>query len=307
MSEQRILITGSAGLIGSGVARELVHRGIEIQSLDIAEDHDGYGDVRDRVRVDAAIARCDGVVHLAAVSRVIWGEDDPALCRDTNINGTKNVLDAALRARRRPWVIFASSREVYGQPETLPANESCPLHPVNVYGETKIAGERLVAAAVDSGVRACIVRLSNVFGTTEDHADRVVPAFARQASRGEDLRVDGAGHTFDFTHVDDVARGLASLMDLLADGGIPPPPIHFVTGRPTTLGQLADRAIEIAGTGSMVRHAPPRSFDVARFYGDNTRARRLLGWSPRVELEAGLARLIADFRRLDADSKAGGA
>lgn len=153
---------------------------------------------------------------------------------------------------------------------------------------------------VDEGVWVCIVWLSNVFGTVDDHADRVVPAFARQASRGEGLRVDGAGHTFDFTHIDDVARGLGLLAALLADGGPPPPPIHFVSGRPTTLGQLAAKAISIAGTTSTVRHAPPRSFDVARFYGDNRRARALLGWSPQVDLDTGLARLIADFRVLDA-------
>jgi nucleoside-diphosphate-sugar epimerase len=127
-------------------------------------------------------------------------------------------------------------------------------------------------------------------------ADRVVPAFARAAATGAPLRIDGAGHTFDFTHIDDTARGLAALIDHLDRNPEPPPPIHLLTGRPTTLGQLAALAIELAGTRSPLHDAPPRNFDVARFDGDPTRASALLDWSPRVALRDGLARLIKDFR-----------
>lgn len=246
--------------------------------------------------VQGALAGCAGIIHLAAVSRVIWGERDPEGCRTTNIGGTRNVLDAALAAAHRPWLIFASSREVYGQPQALPATEHTPLDPINVYGHTKIAGERLVAAACDRGLRGAIVRLSNVYGTTADHHDRVVPAFVRAAVSGQPLKVEGADHTFDFTHVDDTARGIATLAELLAAGQPPPPPIHLLTGIPTTLGELAALAIELAGTRAPVNHAPPRNFDVAYFHGSPERARQLLDWSPRVPLRDGLARLVTAVR-----------
>jgi nucleoside-diphosphate-sugar epimerase len=236
------------------------------------------------------------VIHLAAVSRVIWGEREPELCRATNVGGLRNVLEAAASAPRRPWIIFASSREVYGQPEQFPTDEDCPAQPVNVYGRSKVEGELLVEAARRAGLRACTVRLSNVFGSTTDHADRVVPAFARGAASGHELRVDGADHTFDFTHVDDVAAGLAAVVDLLADGGTPPPPIHFVSGVPTTLDQLAQLAIRLSGSPSTIRYAPPRDFDVVRFFGSTLRAEHVLGWTARVSLAAGLRRLIQDFR-----------
>jgi nucleoside-diphosphate-sugar epimerase len=292
----RILITGSCGLVGTGLTPVLEQLGAELRYLDIVAHGDAAGDVKDASRVCAAVEGCDGVIHLAAVSRVIWGEQQPELCWATNVGGLRNVLASAAASSRKPWVIFASSREVYGQPAHLPADESCPLSPVNIYGRSKIEGEALIEAARHDGVRACTIRLSNVFGSTQDHTDRVVPAFARTAALGGELRVDGASHTFDFTHIDDVAAGIAALVSLLTEGGAPPPPIHFVSGVPTTLQQLAELAIRLASSTSVIRHAPPRSFDVAQFVGSPERAKRLLGWTPTLSLETGLQRLINDFR-----------
>jgi nucleoside-diphosphate-sugar epimerase len=293
----RILITGSHGLVGAAMTSLLTSAGHHVRSLDLrAPEHDGRGNVLDLRAVEAAVAECDGILHLAAVSRVIWGERDPALCRATNEGGTHNVLRAALASTRRPWIVFASSREVYGEPDALPVREDAPLRPVNVYGETKIAGERLLEEARGAGLATAIVRLSNVYGSVHDHADRVVPAFARSALAGEPLRIDGAEHTFDFTHIDDTARGIAAVIDALQAGERRLPPIHFLTGTPTTLGELAAAAVDLAGSASLLVHAPPRSYDVARFYGDPSRARTLLGWQPHVSLRDGLARFLAVLR-----------
>jgi len=293
---RRILITGSSGLVGTAVATVLASRGVKLRHLDLRASGAAFGDVLDRDRVQKAILGCDGVIHLAAVSRVVWGERDPELCWSTNVDGLRNILRAAGASPRRPWVVFASSREVYGQPDLLPANEDSPLQPVNVYGRSKAEGEGLIEAARLGGIRACTIRLSNVFGTTSDHPDRVVPAFARAAASGAQLRVDGAENTFDFTHIDDVARGIVALAELLGDGKAAPPPIHFVSGTPTTLGELAGMAIRIAASHATVRHAPARNFDVGRFFGDPGRAEALLGWLPQVTLETGLRRLIDAFR-----------
>ena len=296
---RRILITGSSGLVGSALSVSLKEAGAGLSLLDVSATGTSRGDVREAARVREALEGCDGVIHLAAISRVIWGEQRPEECWDVNVNGVSNVLEAAARAGNNPWVIFASSREVYGQPSALPASEDTPLAPVNVYGRAKVRGEELVEAARRDGVRATTVRLSNVYGSPLDHADRVVPAFTKAALDGRVLRVDGEEHTFDFTFVDDVARGLLSLAELLDETSTPPPPIHLVTGAPTTLGQLARVAIGIAGTASEIRQAPPRSFDVARFYGDPERARRLLGWEATVGIEAGVRLLASRFEALD--------
>jgi len=291
----RILITGSEGLVGSAFRRLLEVRGVDVVGLDVRARDSERGDVRDAERVRVAMRGCDGVVHLAAVSRVVWAENDPDACWSTNVEGLRNVIEAA--KAEDTWFLFASSREVYGQPERLPATEDTPLRPVNIYGRSKVEGERMVLAARDHGLRTAVARLSNVYGTTKDHADRVVPAFARAAALGDELRVDGPDHTFDFTHIDDTCRGLLGLADLLADGGAILPPVHFLTGHPTTLGELATLAVTLGRSRSTIREAPPRSYDVSHFYGSPRRATELLGWKPRVELAEGLGRLIQDFKR----------
>jgi UDP-glucose 4-epimerase len=292
----RILITGSSGLVGTALARALSARAVNVVRLDIRDQGEAHGDVRDRDQLRKALANVSGVVHLAAVSRVLWGERDPERCWMTNVSGLRNVLKLARESFPSPWVIFASSREVYGQPDRLPVAEDSPLCPVNIYGQSKVAGEQLVSDAQLAGVRACTIRLSNVYGSIADHADRVVPAFAHAAALGRELRVDGVEHTFDFTHVDDVTRGIVALIELLAAGQTAPPPIHFVSGTPTTLGELASLAICIGQAGSTIRIGAPRDFDVARFYGSPARANALLGWQPQVRLEEGLTRMIHAFR-----------
>ncbi|ODS23108.1 NAD-dependent dehydratase [Candidatus Endobugula sertula] len=291
----RILITGSSGLVGTALIKIFKPHDIDIKCFDLKETSTSFGDVRDRASVQMAVEGCDGVIHLAAVSRVVWAENDPELCQATNVDGISNVLEAAATSKKRPWVIFSSSREVYGQPESLPVTETFPLRPINVYARSKAESERLVIEAQRKGVKACIIRLSNVYGTTQDHVDRVVPAFVRAAILGERLRVDGASHTFDFTHVEDVARGIFSLSTLLSQVEVAPAPIHFTSGKPTTLVELAKMVIEIAGTTSDFFIAPSRSFDVSCFFGVSNRAQSLLGWKPKVSLETGIVRLVEDF------------
>lgn len=293
---KRLLITGSSGLIGSALKPRLWAKGVEVICLDVRESGVAKGDICDRAHLGRVLHDVDGVIHLAAVSRVIWGEKDPERCWATNVDGLKNVLDLAASAPSRPWVISASSREVYGEPDRVPVTEDFPLKPVNIYGESKAEGERLVERARQEGLKACVIRLSNVFGSVEDHEDRVVPAFAKAAAMGGELRIDGSRNTFDFTYIDDVARGIVSLVDLLGSESKAPPPIHFVTGKPTTLGELARLAVSIAGSAATIREAPSRNFDVSHFYGCHDRASELLGWKPEIPLEEGLARLIQAFR-----------
>ncbi len=297
---KKVLVTGSEGLIGSAIIKELEARGMFTSQLDIcAEEEINRGDVRDFQAVTRAMADCSGVIHLAAVSRVIWGEQKPDLCWETNVIGTKNILAAASHMSQKPWVVYGSSREVYGHPQSLPVPEDAPIAPVNIYGRSKAASEELVNQARAKNLITSIVRFSNVYGSISDHSDRVIPAFSRAASRSESLRVDGADHVFDFNHLEDTVRGLAALVDTLEQGVNDLPPIHLVTGVPTTLGKLASMAIELAQSSSTTVLSAPRCYDVARFIGNPSRAQDLLGWTPRIGIRDGLKRLIEDYRDLD--------
>jgi len=253
--------------------------------------------VRDRALVMEAMRGCDGIVHLAAISRVVWAERDPQLCWDTNVRGLAHVIAAAQLCAQPPWLVFASSREIYGEAKRLPVTECAPLRPLNVYARSKVQGEVLVKEAAERGLRTASLRLSNVYGRTSDHPDRVVPAFARAAARGDAMRVEGSGNVFDFTHVDDVVLGLLRTIDRLAsDPARSLPPIQLVGGQGVSLGQLAALANRLGGGHSGVLSAPPRHFDVSRFYGSWDLAQKLLGWRPRISVPVGLAQLIADFR-----------
>ena len=291
----RILVTGSEGLVGRALRTSLEARGWDTVGLDLRGAGTEGGDVRSPGRVRKATVGCRGVVHLAAVSRVVWAENAPDDCRSTNIGGVRRVLEAAFEQPAPPWVLFASSREVYGQPPRLPATEETPLSPVNVYGRSKVEGERLVERARTVGLQAATVRLSNVYGSALDHADRVVPAFARAAVEGSAIRIDGAECTFDFTHVNDTVRGMLAAIDRL-EAGETLPPIHLLTGMPTTLRELAAMATALAGKRVSVVEARPRPFDVSRFHGDPSRARELLGWEARVGLRDGFSWLVRDLR-----------
>jgi nucleoside-diphosphate-sugar epimerase len=296
----RLLITGAAGLIGREVARLFEQRGYEVVRFDIREavDSQNHGNVRDPVQLARALAGCDGIMHFAAVSRVIWAEREPQLCWATNVDATAALLQCAGAAAKRPWVLFASSREVYGEQQRLPVEEDAELAPTNIYGRAKVAGERLVASARADGLRVATVRLSNVFGRVWDYPDRLVPAFARAAACGTTMRLEGPANCFDLTHVDDVVLGLATLARMLEDGERLLPPIHLVSGVGTTLEQLALLAARIARVPSRVEVCPVRSFDVHRFIGDPERARALLGWRARINVEEGLRRLINDYAAL---------
>ncbi|MEV7443910.1 NAD(P)-dependent oxidoreductase [Streptomyces sp. NPDC091204] len=288
----RILVTGSRGLIGSALARALTRAGHEPVSYDTAGDR--RQDVTDPRALSEAVTGCSGIVHLAGVSRVVWGERDPARCRRVNVTGTRNVLTAAAGATGTPpWVLFGSSREVYGQAARLPVLESARHAPLNCYARSKAEAESLVGAARESGLNASVVRFSSVYGSTADHADRVAPAFARLASRGTTLRVDGTDTTLDFTHLDDVVGALLRMTEILSAGDRLPT-LHLVSGDGTRLTELAHLAVATAG-GGRVTMGRPRTYDVERFVGDPDRAERVLGWRARVGIEEGMRRLVEAF------------
>lgn len=293
----KVLVTGSSGLIGRHLEPLLAQHNYQMIAFDNAypQNHPSYGDITEINTLRQAMPGCVGVLNLAAVSRVIWGEQEPEKCRLTNYQGTKNVLQVAQEQENPPWVIFSSSREVYGQPDSLPVNEDMPLKPMNVYAHSKHDAEQAMLVARQQGLQTAIIRLSNVYGCIQDHEDRVVPAFARAAALGSAMRVDGWEHTFDFTHVSDTVRGIFALIELLQTGARDLPPIHFLTGNPTTLGQLATLANQFGQGSSEIYSSKERDFDVARFYGDPARAKHLLNWSAQVSIEQGLQQLIADF------------
>lgn len=291
-----ILITGSLGLIGQSLCKRLKGTSYHIKLFDNGFPHDNanYGDITCQADLKKHIENCCGIVHLGAVSRVIWGEQQPEKCWQTNVIGTQNVLDCAYLSLNQPWVIYASSREVYGQQQHFPVTESSPLQPLNLYARSKVAAEEQVQHYQSRGLKTAILRFSSVYGRTDDHKDRVVPAFCRAAALGEPLRIEGKKNTFDFTHIDDVIDGILKVINRLEEG-YSLPPMHLTTGQPTTLEELAQLACKASEKQSSFIAAPSRNFDVSTFYGDPSLAHEQLGWTPKITIETGVKQLVTDF------------
>ena len=292
---KNILMTGHLGLVGRHLKPLLERQGYRVQGFDLA---DGSGDICQTEQLSNALTGISGVVHLAAVSRVVWGEKNPELCWQTNALASEQLLKAACeQADIKPWVLVASSREVYGQSDVLPVRDSLPAMPVNVYGRAKAYMEQKALDARSFGLNTAVIRLANVYGCTRDHEDRVLPAFCLNAVRQVDLRVDGSDHLFDFTHVSDTVKGLSLVVEQLEQNERNLPPTHLLPGIGTTLGEAAAMAITLAGSRSRMIEAPPRNYDVSRFIGDPAQAKALFGWQASITPEQGIQLLVKAFRK----------
>ena len=209
----KILITGVLGFIGRSLAEKIISENldIEIYGIDIKDVNESNAefvskinyknlDIRNEDSIKSYVAEnnFDGIIHLAAVSRVVDAENDKKNCIATNYKGTKYISEAA-KENPRTWMMFASSREVYGEQEIFPVSENAELLPYNVYGFYKLEAERAVRANVKKN---CVLRFSNVYGNEYDIPGRVIPKFVKTAVEGGELALEGGKQIIDFTYAD---------------------------------------------------------------------------------------------------------
>ncbi|MGR3973656.1 MAG: NAD(P)-dependent oxidoreductase [Candidatus Rhabdochlamydia sp.] len=294
----KILITGSKGLIGSALKTKLLSLGIEVVGIDPkapVADPD-YGDILDGCSLHDRMKEAHGVIHLGGVSRVIDGEKDQELCWRSNVEGTSQVIKAATLASSSPWMIYASSREVYGEQPALPVSDDAALNPVNIYGESKKAAEMLMQEASLNGLVTSIIRFSNVFGSVHDHPNRVIPAFCRASATGAPIYIEGSHNVFDFTYLDDVIQGVLRVIFHLQKEKRSLPALHLTRGEGVSLGEAALIAQKESFYPITLNERPSRSFDVAKFWATPSLAYQLLGWKPLISVEEGMKRLIHEYR-----------
>ncbi len=299
----RVLITGGNGFIGSHLAEKLSADGNSVTLFDLRFTSNSEcipcermrGDIRDYQAVKQAVDGKDAVFHFAAVSRVAWGQEDPFNCWLTNQMGTLNVLEACRKALSHPLLFYASSREVYGEPSMLPVREDHPKNPKSVYGVTKLCGENACRSyfvdANGGGVNQVIFRFSNVYGSERDLPERVIPKFMSQAIRGEEILLYGGEQVLDFTFVDDTVSGIVKAYSGGLQGELAGEDFHFVTGHGCSVSELAGMIVDLVGSSSKITPVQANNFEVRRFIGDPSKARRLLGYEPRVSLRDGLKML----------------
>lgn len=294
----RVLVTGGAGFIGSHLAHALVALGHDVVVLDnLRRGHRTVvppaaefveGDIRDAATAREAARGCEVVFHLAAQSNVMGAMDDVEYSFTTNVAGTLNVLQAAAEAGARR-VIFASSREAYGEPECVPVSENAPLTARNLYGASKVAAEAYCQAwRATAGLDTVVLRFANVYGPGD--SGRVLPLWLARAVRGEDLELYGGAQVLDFVHVDIAVQALLAAMAPGVEG-----PINVGSGQGTALRDLAARIIGMTSRRSRLVVRPPRGPEVVRFVADVRRMRAVLGVEPPADSLAGLEAMVAEL------------
>jgi UDP-glucose 4-epimerase len=203
----------------------------------------------------------DVVFHLAAQSNVIGASLDRDYSFSTNVAGTFNVLSAAEQAGVKK-VIFASSREVYGEQQQFPIAERAELRPKNAYGASKVAGEAYCRFFRSAGLPVQILRLANVYGPGD--RDRVIPIFIDNALRGEPLVLYGGEQVLDFVWIETVLEAFERAMktDALEN------PVNIGSGTGIRIRELAEMVIQQTGSKSPIIEAPGRSCETRGFIAD---------------------------------------
>ncbi len=314
---KRVLITGGLGFIGSNLARELVALGARVSVVDsMIPEYGGNArnlagvvskvtvhrtDVREHARLARLVRGQDFLFNLAGQTSHMDSMTDPET--DLEINGRAQLalLEACRKHNPGVRIVFASTRQIYGKPDYLPVDEKHPVRPVDVNGINKAAGEafHLLYARVH-GIRATALRLTNTIGPRmriKDARQTFVGVWVRRLLEGEPIEVWGGEQRRDFSYVDDTVEAFllaaaneAAVGEVFNLGG--PPPV--------TLRALAELMIEENGGGSMVVREFPadrKKIDIGDYFADDRKIARMLGWKPRTDLRAALARTLDYYRR----------
>jgi dTDP-glucose 4,6-dehydratase len=305
---QRVVITGAAGFIGSHLAEALLDLGYSVIGIDnlltgdtanIAHLHNRdfafiKHDVTNYIYVDGPV---DFVLHWASPASPIDYLELPIPTLKVGALGTHKALGLAKVKGAR--FVLASTSEVYGDPLEHPQKETYwgnvnPVGPRGVYDEAKRFAEAMTMAYHRfHGLDTKIVRIFNTYGPRMRINDgRAVPAFMSQALRNQDVTVFGDGtQTRSFTYITDLVDGIIRLM--LSNEN---DPVNIGNPREVTIEQIAETIIRMTGSKSRIVYRPLPTDDPKVRQPDITRARTLLGWEPKVQLEEGLVKTIEYFR-----------
>jgi UDP-glucose 4-epimerase len=316
-SGANVLVTGGLGFIGSTLARRLIGLGAHVTLVDslIPEyggslhniagiEHDvrvNIADVRDEYSMNYLVQGQHYLFNLAGQSSHLDSMRDPYTDLEINCRAQLSMLEACRKHNPQLKVVYTSTRQIYGKPDYLPVDERHLLHPIDVNGVNKMAGEwyHLVYNNV-YGIRACTLRLTNTIGPrmrVKDARQTFLGIWVKRLIDGDPFQIFGDGRQIrDFNYVDDVVEALLlCAASPAADGQV------FNLGGDEAINflNLAALLVEINGGGTyevIPYPADRKPIDIGDYYGDYRLIQGRLGWRPRVSLRDGLTRTLAFYR-----------
>lgn len=299
----KYIVTGGAGFIGSHITEELAEKNevIVIDDLfsgkrsNLAEFQDSIqfikGSITDLPLMRDICDGVDGIFHEAAIASVPRSIKNPIATNEANINGTLNVLVAAMDCGVRK-IVFASSSSVYGDTITLPKHEDMELHPVSPYAVSKLACEQYLQVFSEIyGIKTVALRYFNVFGPRQDpHSEyaAVVPKFITKILNHQSPIIFGDGEqTRDFTYIKDVVQANIRAMESTAQGIY-----NIAYCQRINLNSLVKTIMEITGIVVPIIYESPRKGDIRDSLADITRAKLEFNYEPEYTVQTGLKETI---------------
>lgn len=311
----KILVTGAGGFIGSHLVERLVAVGHDVRALiryngrgdrghlnSIPSDIQSAievvaGDVTDSSQVRRMVDGCDAVCHLAALIGIPYSYEAPRSYADTNIYGTLNILEAC-RDSDVQRVVVTSTSEVYGTAQYAPIDEVHPLQGQSPYSASKIGADKLAESFFTSfDLPVVTLRPFNTFGPRQS-ARAIIPTVLTQAISGADeIKLGSLAPQRDLTFATDTVEGFRLAVET---DGIEGETIHFGSGKAVTIGELAQRCLDVVGSKAKIvtssdRVRPTKS-EVGLLLCNPEKAGKLLNWKPQISLDEGLSR-TADYVR----------
>jgi NAD dependent epimerase/dehydratase len=317
LSGKKVLVTGAAGFIGSHLTEVLVKQGCKVRALAhynatsfianlnhvdreiLSEIEIVFGDIQDSNFCDKITGDIDVVFHLAALIGIPYSYVAPSSYVQTNIIGTVNLLNASLRNEVGHF-LHTSTSEVYGTAIYTPIDEKHPLQGQSPYSATKIGADKLVESYHNSfELNATIMRPFNTYGPRQS-LRAVIPTIVTQAIRSDEIHIGSLAPKRDMMFVLDNVDAYLKAAGREDLGG---ETISFGTGRSYSIGEVIDAVKGILGKEPKViedqdRIRPEKS-EVMELLCDYSKAEKLLGWTPRYDLEAGLKEVIEFFSDKD--------
>jgi UDP-glucose 4-epimerase len=314
----KVLITGGMGFIGSNLANRLVSMGAKVTLVDsMIPEYGGnlwniesvrekvcvnIADVRDDYAMKYLLQHQDILFNLAGQTSHVDSMEQPHADLEINARAQLSILEACRRYNPHIKIVFASTRQIYGKPVYLPVDEAHALHPVDVNGINKLAGEmyHLLYHQV-YGIQTAVLRLTNTYGPrmrVVDARQTFLGVWIRRLIEGLPILIYGTGNQIrDFNYVDDVVEALVQVaLSKDANGEV----FNLGHDHPVSLRETAELLIALHGKGTyqLVPFPAERQIiDIGDYYGDFGKIRRHLGWTPSTSLQEGLRHTLEFYER----------